>query len=117
MQALKQFTSGGASKPQQQSSGGGMQTQLISMAMAEASNMFDKSGGTASGNKQDAVNSAAMMVMKLLIKSQFSGTTGGGNSGGLGQLMGMVSLSCVSQKHVSHNLDFRHPSSCNGRYE
>jgi len=53
--------------------------------------MFDKSGGAASGNKQDAVNGAAMTVMKLLVQSKFSGgTTGGGNSGGLGGLLSLV---------------------------
>jgi hypothetical protein len=86
---LKRFTSGGSS-----SSGGGgnTQTHLISMAMAEASKLFDKSGGAASGSKQDAVNGAAMTVMKLLVQSKFSGgTTGGSNSGGLSSLMGMVS--------------------------
>ena len=41
---------------------------MIAMAMAEASKLFDKSGGTASGNKQDAVNGAAATVMKLLIQ-------------------------------------------------
>ncbi|KAH9927427.1 uncharacterized protein BXZ73DRAFT_90710 [Epithele typhae] len=82
MQILKQFTSGG--------SGGGSQTQLISLAMAEASKLFDKSGGAASGNKQDAVNGAAMTVMKMLVQSKFSGTTGGSNSGGLSTIMGLA---------------------------
>ena len=63
------------------------------MAMAEAAKMFDKSGGTSSGNKQDAVNGAAMTVMKLLVQSKFSGgMTGGSDSGGLGSLMGLVSF-------------------------
>ena len=85
-QILKKFTSGGAG-------GGGSQSQLISMAMAEASKLFDQSGGAASGNKQDAVNGAAMTVMKMLVQSKFSGgTMGGGNSGGLSGLMGLVSL-------------------------
>jgi hypothetical protein len=84
LQALKKFTSGGGS-----SSGGSSQTQLISLAMAEATKLFDKSGGAASGNKQDAVNGAAMTVMKLLVQSKFSGggATGGANSGGLGGMM------------------------------
>ncbi|TFK56664.1 hypothetical protein OE88DRAFT_1650064 [Heliocybe sulcata] len=86
LQALKSFTSGGGSS----SGGGNMQTQLISMAMAEATKLFDNKGA-ASGNKQDAVNGAAMTVMKLLVQSKFSGTTGGGNSGGLGSLMGLAS--------------------------
>ena len=84
---LKQFTSGGGS-------GGGSQSQLISMAMAEATKLFDNSGGAASGNKQDAVNGAAMTVMKLLVQSKFSSATGGSNSGGLGSLMGLVSAIC-----------------------
>lgn len=62
------------------------------MAMAEASKLFDKSGGGSSGSKQDAVNGAAMTVMKLLVQSKFSSMTGGGNSGGLG---GMMSLVCI----------------------
>ncbi|KAJ3506081.1 hypothetical protein NLJ89_g7075 [Agrocybe chaxingu] len=87
LQVLKQFTSGSGSP-----SGGksGSQTQLISLAMAEATKLFDKSGGAASGNKQDAVNGAAMTVMKLLVQSKFSGggsTVGGADSGGLSGLM------------------------------
>jgi len=90
---LKNFTSGGGASA---SGGGSNHSQLISMAMAEAAKMFDKSGGTASGNKQDAVNGAAMTVMKLLVQSKFSGgTTGGSDSGGLGSLMGLVSFSFV----------------------
>ncbi|KAJ8488513.1 hypothetical protein ONZ51_g3520 [Trametes cubensis] len=84
MQVLKQFTSGG--------NGGGTQSQLISLAMAEASKLFDQSGGASSGNKQDAVNGAAMTVMKLVVQSKFSGgAMGGSNSGGLGGLMGLAS--------------------------
>ena len=79
---MKQFTSGGG--------GGGSKTQLISLAMAEATKLFDKAGGAASGNKQDAVNGAAMTVMKLLVQSKFSGAIGGGNSGGLGGLLSLV---------------------------
>lgn len=88
-QVLKQFTSGSSGNK----ASSGSQTQLISLAMAEASKLFDKSGGTQSGNKQDAVNGAAMTVMKLLVQSKFGGaqTTGGGNSGGIGQLLGMAS--------------------------
>ncbi|KAF9455308.1 hypothetical protein BDZ94DRAFT_1278423, partial [Collybia nuda] len=53
----------------------------------------DKSGGTASGNKQDAVNGAAMTIMKLLVQSKFGGVaaTGGSNSGGLGGLLSLAS--------------------------
>ncbi|KAJ8457218.1 hypothetical protein ONZ51_g11665 [Trametes cubensis] len=59
---------------------------------AEASKLFDKTGGTSSGTKQDAVNGAAMTVMKLLVQSKFSGgAVGGESSGGLGGLMGLAS--------------------------
>jgi hypothetical protein len=59
------------------------------MAMGEASKLFDQHGGSG-GDRQDAVNGAAMTVTKLLVQSKFSGMTGGGNSGGLGALAGMV---------------------------
>ncbi|KAF5389562.1 hypothetical protein D9757_004120 [Collybiopsis confluens] len=85
IQIFKQFTSGGGS------GGGSSQNQLISMAMAEASNLFESSGGASSGSKQDAVNSAGMTVMKLLVQSKLSSAMGGGNSGGLGGLMGLAS--------------------------
>ncbi|OCH94669.1 hypothetical protein OBBRIDRAFT_810275 [Obba rivulosa] len=84
MQIMKKFTSGGGG-------GGGSQSELISLAMAEASKLFESAGGAASGNKQDAVNGAAMTVMKLLVQSKFSGAIGGGNSGGMGGLMGLAS--------------------------
>uniref|UniRef100_A0A0W0FAU0 chitinase n=1 Tax=Moniliophthora roreri TaxID=221103 RepID=A0A0W0FAU0_MONRR len=96
MQVLKQFIggSGSGSSNSHGSSGGGSQTQLISMAMAEAAKLFDKSGGSAQGNKQDAVNGAAMTIMKLLVQSKFSGgaqTTGGPDSGGLSGLLSLAS--------------------------
>ncbi|KAF8481993.1 hypothetical protein DFH94DRAFT_416803 [Russula ochroleuca] len=88
LQAFKKFTSGGGGGG---GGGGGSQTQLISMAMAEASKLFDQHGG-GGGGKQDAVNGAAMTVTKLLVQSKFSGgTTGGGDSGGLGALAGLAS--------------------------
>jgi len=87
MQAFKMFTSGGG----QQSSSGGGQSKLVGMAMSEAAKLFDSSGGAASGNKQDVVNSAGMTVMKMLMKSQMSQMMGGQNSGGLGSLMGLAS--------------------------
>ncbi|WVF69820.1 hypothetical protein IAT40_004599 [Kwoniella sp. CBS 6097] len=89
MQALKSFTSGGS--PAAGSGGGDMQSKMIGMAMSEAAKLFDQSGGAATGNKQDAVTSAGQVIMKLLLKSQFSGMTGGGNSGGLSGLMSMAS--------------------------
>ncbi|KAK7058369.1 Chitinase 2 [Paramarasmius palmivorus] len=96
MQVLKQFMGGSSSSSSQSqgSSSGGSQTQLISMAMAEAAKLFDKSGGSAQGNKQDAVNGAAMTIMKLLVQSKFSGgaqTTGGSDSGGLSGLLSLAS--------------------------
>lgn len=90
---MKQFTSGSKDSSTGSSGGGSSQTKLISLAMAEASKLFDKSGGTTSGNKQDAVNGAAMTVMKLFVQSKMGGgssTTGGSDSGGLGQLFKMV---------------------------
>ena len=71
--------------------------------MAEASKLFEKSGGSASGGKQDAVNSAAITVMKLMVQSKFSQTTGGSNSGGLGGLLSMVSYSRLL--HLELNLN------------
>lgn len=70
---------------------------LISMAMAEATKIFDKSGGKASGDKQDAVNGAALTVMKLLVQSKFSGLLGGEkkDSGGLSSLLSLVSFCLV----------------------
>jgi hypothetical protein len=92
---LKKFTSGSGGS----SGGKDSKTDLISMAMAEASKLFDKSGGAASGNKQDAVNGAAMTVMKLFVQSKMGGTTGGSDSGGLGQLMSLVSKrTCYTSK-------------------
>lgn len=58
--------------------------------MAEASKLYE-SQGSAGGNKQDAVNGAAEMAMKLLLKSKLSGAIGGGSSGGLGGLASLVS--------------------------
>ena len=65
---------------------------MISMAMAEATKMFDQTGGK--GNKQEAVNGAAMTVMKMLVQSKLGGGPfgGGSNSGGLGGLLSLVSL-------------------------
>jgi hypothetical protein len=70
------------------------------MAMAEATKMFDKSGGK--GDKQDAVNGAAMTAMKLLVKSKLGGSpaVGGSNSGGLGSLLSLVSG--IVQPFLSH---------------
>ncbi|KAF8338248.1 uncharacterized protein EI90DRAFT_3144414 [Cantharellus anzutake] len=98
LQAFKQFVSSDdhSSSSGHKSGGGGgggsgsTQSKLVGLAMAEASKLFEKSGGAASGGKQDAVNGAATTVLKLLIKSKFSHAIGGSNSGGLGQLAGLA---------------------------
>jgi len=84
LQALKMFTSSGGS--------GGGSSQLVSLAMGEASKLFDASGGASSGGKQEVVNGAAMTMMKLVVQFKLGGggMMGGGNSGGLGSLMGMA---------------------------
>ena len=90
---MKKFTGGGDKHDKKHDS----KTDLISLAMAEASKLFDKSGGSSHGNKQDAVNSAGMTIMKLMVQSKLSSghTTGGKDSGGLSGLMSMVDSSPV----------------------
>ncbi|KAH9469826.1 hypothetical protein MJO28_004299 [Puccinia striiformis f. sp. tritici] len=93
LQAFKQFSSGGASNEPKHNEDG--KSKLIGMAMAQAAKLFDSSGGAASGQKQDAVNSAGNMVMKLLMKQKLQQMTGGGgggggSGGGLGSLAGMI---------------------------
>ena len=95
---MKKFTGGDKHDSKKPKS----KTDLVSLAMAEASKLFDKSGGSAHGNKQDAVNSAGMTIMKLMVQSKFSGTTGGKESGGLSGLMSMVSSSPVSMRSCVH---------------
>lgn len=89
LEALKKFTSSGHDNQSSSS-----QTKIISMAMSEAAKLFD-SKQTSSGNKQDAVNGAAMTVMKLIVQSKLGsmsgGLVGGGNSGGLSSLMSLAS--------------------------
>lgn len=73
------------------------------MAMSEAAKLFD-SKQPSSGNKQDAVNGAAMTVMKLMVQSKLGSVMGGGNSGGLGGMMSLVSFKdltdCRVNKHI-----------------
>jgi len=91
MQAFKQFSQGGASN--QPKNNEDSKSKLIGMAMAQAAKLFDSSGGAAGGQKQDAVNSAGSMVMKLLMKQklqEMGGGGGGGSGGGLGSLAGML---------------------------
>lgn len=60
IQAMKMFTQGG--------SGGGGQSQLISLAMSEATKLFNSSGKSSDSEKQETVNSAAMTMMKLVVQ-------------------------------------------------
>jgi hypothetical protein len=80
MNRLKMFSGGG---------GGGSQSQMIGMAMQEASALFDKQSGMGNvqggTDKQSVVNSAAKMALQMYMKSQ-----GGGGSGVSG-LMGLAS--------------------------
>lgn len=91
LQVLKGYIGGDA--PQTGHSAD-FQTKMIGMAMSEAAQMFEKTGGTASGDKQDAINGAATTMFKLFVQSKLSGggsatTTGGGSN--LSSLMSLVS--------------------------
>ncbi|KAF7784996.1 hypothetical protein Agabi119p4_1161 [Agaricus bisporus var. burnettii] len=88
LNVIKKFAGESGSSGYGTGHGGNTQSQLISMAMTEAVKLFDQSGGQVLGNKQDAVNGAAVTVMKLLVQSKFSGsgTIGGKDSGGLDSL-------------------------------
>ena len=79
--------------------------------MAEAAKLFDQKSSGASGTKQEAVNSAGMTIMKLLVQSKSSGFIGGSNSGGLSGVMGLVSLSSPPWKRQS-SYYHRLPTSC-----
>ncbi|CAE6412748.1 unnamed protein product [Rhizoctonia solani] len=87
MQVLKSFTSSSGSPG---TSGGDSRSQLIGMAMSEASKLFE-SQESKTGQKQDAVNSAAMTIMKLLVQSKTGpgATNAGGND--LGSIFGLAS--------------------------
>lgn len=73
--------------------GAGGQAQMISLAMQEASKLFDSQsaqGNIAGGaDKQSAVQSAAKMAMQMYLKNQMGGGAGAG--GGPGGLLGMAS--------------------------
>jgi hypothetical protein len=79
MQALKKFSGGGGAS----GGGSGSQSQMVSMAMQEASKLFDQqsSQGNVQGgiDKQSVINSAGKMALQMFLKSQGSG--GGGASG------------------------------------
>lgn len=72
--------------------GGDFQQKMIGAAMAQAAQLFDQksSAGVATGDKQDAMQSAGQAVMKLMIKNQVSSVIGGGSSSGLSSLMKLV---------------------------
>lgn len=93
LSAIKSLLNGGGGQQQQQQ-GGGFQQKLMGMAMSHAADLYDQKDaqGQAQGSKQDAVNSAAQMAMGLAMKnpSMLMGLIGGGNSGGLGALAGML---------------------------
>jgi hypothetical protein len=82
LQVLKQVTGGGGGNKSNS------QSDMISLAMAEASKLFDSSGGSTQGSKQDAVSSAGMTIMKLMVQSKL-GLGGGG--GGMGTVMSLAS--------------------------
>ncbi|MCJ1426538.1 hypothetical protein MMC29_004441 [Sticta canariensis] len=89
IQALKMFAGGGSGAEQTGSQGGGnSQNKFIGMAMAQASSLFDKQSSQGnvdpSASKQNAVNSAAKMALKMYLKNQ------GGGGGGPGGLMGIA---------------------------
>lgn len=85
MQALKYFTTS--------NSGTGDQNAFIGMAMAEAANLFDsqssKGNLSAQSTKQDVINQAAKIALKLFLKSKIDAS--GGGSGGADGLMKMAS--------------------------
>ncbi|KAH7886128.1 beta-flanking protein [Phlebopus sp. FC_14] len=76
MQIFKQFSSGG---------GGMDQSQLITLAIQEASKLLS---GSSAANRQEGMNSAATTALKLFAGSSL---IGGGNSGGLGTMMSVAS--------------------------
>ena len=46
----------------------GSSSQLMSLAMSEAAKLYEASGGSASGGKQQVINGAAMTMMKLVVQ-------------------------------------------------
>jgi hypothetical protein len=86
MQALKMFSGGQSGN----SSSGNSQNAFVGIAMAQASKLFDQQssqGKVSSGStKESAVQQAGEMALKMYLKSQ-----GGGSSGGMSGLMGLAS--------------------------
>lgn len=91
LQAFKKFTSHDDSQSHSKNDKD-IQSKLIGMAMAQAAQLFDSNGGAAAGQKQDAVNSAGKMVMKLMMKQKLQQMGGGGSSGGGGGLGGLAGM-------------------------
>ncbi|ATY61419.1 hypothetical protein A9K55_007526 [Cordyceps militaris] len=83
MQALKKFTAGGKEE-------GGNKNDFVSLAMGEASKLFDNKaadGSVANGaDKSSVIQKAAEVAMKLYFKSQMQQS-----GGGLGGLASMAS--------------------------
>jgi len=83
MQALKMFTQDGKGSGMGGTESG--RNEFVGMAMAEAGKLFDQKnneGSTApSAEKQDVIKHAAESAMKMYMKSQLSGGSGGGASG------------------------------------
>ncbi|KAF2674325.1 hypothetical protein BT63DRAFT_419621 [Microthyrium microscopicum] len=78
MQALKNFTGGNPQAAQSQS--GSSQNDFMGMAMGEAAKLFDQQsaqGNTGGASKNDVVQQAGAMALKMYMKSQ------GGGAGGL----------------------------------
>jgi hypothetical protein len=79
MQAFKMFSG---------SKSGGGSNEMVGMAMGEAMKLFKSQGGSASGaNQSEMLQQAATMGMKLFMTQQ----AGKQESGGLGQVMGILS--------------------------
>ncbi|KAJ6779569.1 hypothetical protein PWT90_09968 [Aphanocladium album] len=83
MQALKKFTSGGKEES-------GSKNDFVSLAMGEASKLFDSKAADGSvannADKQSVIQKAAEVAMKLYFKSQMEQS-----GGGLGGLANMAS--------------------------
>ncbi len=81
-QALKIVTLGG--------SGSGSPSQLVSLAIGEASKLFDTRGGVSSGSKQDVVNGATMTMMKLVVQVHNASRV---------HVHSRLTPSCIHQRH------------------
>lgn len=69
---------------------GGGASALIALAMSNAAKLFDKSGATSPAEKEEAIKSAAMTIIKLISQHQAAAGAGAGgasSSGGLSALL------------------------------